>query len=317
MSYAHERFDTFQIDWLTVILVGLVGLFQGVSLYAAQWLLDALARLDTEPTQTTDITIGLEIIAIAAVEIAVILLLWRAWKRVPERLRRYVKTGVKVVGGLAIVVAGLYTWAFNGFQLNSIVLAAGATVSYWLVKRYDMKWVLFNIAALTLGVGMTVAGAMQVAPVVVIVLMVAFTIYDHAAVNLSGIMGSLVEMSSSVGIPNFVVVPKTIRFDLSSVKTALQDDGEKPDNLAFMIGIGDFIFPTVLVVSAYVTLDSLALPVIGAIAGTVVAMIVLRDSLERANSGLPALPWLNTGAIGGFVAGILVSGIPFMTALGL
>jgi len=53
------------------------------------------------------------------------------------------------------------------------------------------------------------------------------------------------------------------------------------------------------------------------VGGTTIAAIILRDSLEHADGGLPALPWLNTGAIAGFLAGAVVGNVTLVTALGL
>jgi presenilin-like A22 family membrane protease len=79
----------------------------------------------------------------------------------------------------------------------------------------------------------------------------------------------------------------------------------KPENLALLIGLGDFVFPSLLVASIYVASES-HVPVVTTIVGIVVATIVLRDSLERADGGLPALPYLNTGAIVGYGVGLVL-----------
>jgi len=314
MSCAHKRIQRFTVDWLTVIMVGLMAAFQIAVLIAAEH----VAGFELiEPSQSTDLTLGVEIIAIAAVEIGALLLLWRFYKYIPEWWQDKIKKALKYGFILLINYMGYITLATVGYGWVFPVSYVFVVGVLRVMKRLNLVWLVFNGMAFALGVTMTVVAGFQIAPVVVILIMVAFTVYDHIAVNLSDIMGEFVELSGSIGIPNFIVIPKTIRFDLDEFLENLSDLDEKDDNVLFMLGVGDLVFPAVLVVSTATALSTNALPVVGAVLGTLVSVVVLRDSLEHTDGGLPALPWLNTGAIGGFLLGALVSGIPILTVLGL
>jgi len=84
-----------------------------------------------------------------------------------------------------------------------------------------------------------------------------------------------------------------------------------------VIWVGDFMFPTLLSVSAATVVESVTSPVVLlTILGTMVAALVLRDAKTRAET-LPALPWLNTGAIIGFLVGSLVVSESLIVLLGL
>ncbi|MFW5974085.1 MAG: presenilin family intramembrane aspartyl protease PSH [Natrialbaceae archaeon] len=95
---------------------------------------------------------------------------------------------------------------------------------------------------------------------------------------------------------------------------------------AMFIGLGDAVMPTILVASAAFFLDvgptlslfgiSASLPVLGAMAGTILGLVVLLWLVQkgRAHAGLPLL---NGGAIGGYLLGALVSGLSLVEALGL
>ncbi|WP_281195252.1 presenilin family intramembrane aspartyl protease PSH [Halorubrum sp. F4] len=97
------------------------------------------------------------------------------------------------------------------------------------------------------------------------------------------------------------------------------------DRDAFFIGLGDAVIPAVMVASAatFSSAPALSVPFIGlnlpallAMAGTLVGLLVL---LRWVMKGRPhaGLPLLNGGAIGGYLLGALVAGVPLVEALGL
>ncbi|WP_336022161.1 presenilin family intramembrane aspartyl protease PSH [Halobellus salinisoli] len=98
---------------------------------------------------------------------------------------------------------------------------------------------------------------------------------------------------------------------------------------AFFIGLGDAVMPTVMIASAafflpadltpslgVAWLPALTLPALTAMIGTFAGLFVLLWMVlkGRAHAGLPLL---NGGAIGGYLVGALVSGVPILTAIGL
>jgi len=302
MSYAHERLDGFTIDWLTATLVGLVLAFNGAVLGLLSW------DSPQPATQSTDATIGLRVILIAAIEIGAILLLWRGYKRLPDKWQWYVKLSLLIVVGAVIYYASLtILYLVNPVYAVAYIVAMPALhYTRQKVTLNGYTWILFNVVALSLGVTIVRFTAQGIAPHIAIILMLAFLVYDHYAVKLSSIMSDLIELSGSVSIPNFVVIPTTLHFELESVTDFLSGESdEKPENMALMIGVGDFVFPSLLIGSVYVASES-HVPVLTTLLGTIVATIVLRDSLERSSEGLPALPWLNTGAIGGYIIGLVL-----------
>ncbi|MFB6091386.1 MAG: presenilin family intramembrane aspartyl protease PSH [Haloquadratum sp.] len=98
---------------------------------------------------------------------------------------------------------------------------------------------------------------------------------------------------------------------------------------AFFIGLGDAVIPTVLVASAAFFLPrslapslgvpglpTLNLPALTAMLGTFAGLFALLWMVlkGRAHAGLPLL---NGGAIGGYLLGALLAGVPLLRALGL
>jgi len=105
------------------------------------------------------------------------------------------------------------------------------------------------------------------------------------------------------------------------------DEGDVRD--AFFIGLGDAVMPTVMIASAAFFLPAeltpslgvewlpaLTLPALTAMIGTFAGLFALLWMVlkGRAHAGLPLL---NGGAIGGYLVGALLSGVPILTALGL
>ncbi|SFS57192.1 presenilin family intramembrane aspartyl protease PSH [Halostagnicola kamekurae] len=106
---------------------------------------------------------------------------------------------------------------------------------------------------------------------------------------------------------------------------ASSDDGQGSGRDALFIGLGDAVIPTILVASAAFFLEggaidvpgvALNVPALGAILGTTAGLLVLMYMVTkgRAHAGLPLL---NGGAIGGYLVGVIASGIQISTALGL
>jgi len=106
------------------------------------------------------------------------------------------------------------------------------------------------------------------------------------------------------------------------VDTADDEDGGRD---VFFIGLGDAVIPGVLVASAAffspapqfaVPVIELNLPALLALLGTMAGLLVLMRMVMkgRAHAGLPLL---NGGAIGGYLLGSLLAGIPLLEALGV
>ncbi|ESS12759.1 MAG: uncharacterized protein conserved in archaea [uncultured archaeon A07HR60] len=94
---------------------------------------------------------------------------------------------------------------------------------------------------------------------------------------------------------------------------------------AFFIGLGDAVIPAVLVASAaffssapLLGLPGIAVngPALGAMVGTILGLLVLLRWVLRgeAHAGLPLL---NGGAIGGYLIGSVIAGIPLAEAIGV
>jgi presenilin-like A22 family membrane protease len=104
------------------------------------------------------------------------------------------------------------------------------------------------------------------------------------------------------------------------------DENTATDRDAFFIGLGDAVMPTVMVASGaffspasslgVAALPALNLPALLSMVGTFLGLGVLLWAVMkgRAHAGLPLL---NGGAIGGYLLGSVLAGVPLVRALGL
>jgi len=103
----------------------------------------------------------------------------------------------------------------------------------------------------------------------------------------------------SIRIPLSFIIPNQLSYSVFDAQINSDDTGK-----AIYIGFGDLTFPTLLVVSAK-TFMNVHYAVAGAMIGTLVGVIGLMHftSRRRMHAGLP---FLNTGAIIGFLIGLMI-----------
>ncbi|KAF5417985.1 MAG: hypothetical protein C5S38_00450 [Candidatus Methanophagaceae archaeon] len=163
-----------------------------------------------------------------------------------------------------------------------------------LLYKYP-EWYVLDATGVIIAGGATAIFGVSLGIVPVLLLMIMLAIYDAIAVYKTKHMVSLAESIVDLRVPILFVLPRKRKFSL--LKNGDMDE-------AFYMGLGDAIIPSILVVSAFVTYPSAA-PALG----TVIGILVGYTALTRlAGRGTPhaGLPFLNSGAIIGFVIGVLL-----------
>jgi presenilin-like A22 family membrane protease len=189
-----------------------------------------------------------------------------------------------------------------------IVLAALATA---LLYKYP-EWYVIDGLGILIGAGVAAifGASLDVWPV--IILLVLLAVYDAISVYKTKHMITLAEGVIDLKTPILFVIPK--RRDYSFIREGIGKLGDGGERAAFIIGMGDMIMPSILVVSANVFLKGwrlggmINLPALGAIIGSLAGLVVL---LYFVMSGKPqaGLPPLNGGTILGFLAGWAAMGM--------
>jgi presenilin-like A22 family membrane protease len=240
-----------------------------------------------------------------------------------------IRFGVRILLS-AIIALSLFTtfgyvfWALSvavlgetdPAMLATFLLSIGATLLLYLHR----EWYVIDTLGILLCAGVGSIFGIAVGIIPALVLLVLLAVYDAISVYRTKHMITLAEGVISLKAPILFIIPK--RRDYSFIREGLavrgDGEGEGKERGAFVIGMGDLIMPTILVVSAKVFLQvpgwALSPPAIGAIAGSLAGLAVLLRAVKRGKpqAGLPAL---NGGTIAGFLIGCALAGawswVPF------
>lgn len=217
--------------------------------------------------------------------------------------------------GFAIFFTFIYIYSaisgyFLGFSSISAIVTFGLAIGSTIILYIYPEWYIIDILGILLAAGITSIFGISLNIIPVLVLLVLLAVYDAISVYKTRHMITLAEGVIEMKTPILVVVPK--RRDYSYIREGLsvEEGGERG---AFVMGMGDLIMPSILVVSATVFLTAptllgfITIPSVGAMAGSLVGLAVLINLVVqgRPQAGLPAL---NGGAITGFLLGCALTG---------
>lgn len=203
-----------------------------------------------------------------------------------------------LVWDLSTVIA----MSIGGFgPLTAAALGGAFLFAYW---EYHPWW-LINACAIAFGIyGAAVLG--QNFGILPAILVLAGTaLYDYIAVFRTGHMLSLADALTSIDapLPAAIIIPTSTRF--FDTRTH-----ELTSEHSVTVGLGDFVIPSLLAVSAAVWTTAPAItllgvqipwPALGAIGGVIIGNVGVLYVLARYNRALPGLPFINTGAVIGFL----------------
>jgi presenilin-like A22 family membrane protease len=269
---------------------------------------EIIALLLSLPLQTAGITAfenpesvanPLIFIAILLVFTAFLLLLIKfKWKRIITII-----IAVSIFFTFVYIYAGITVY-FLGFVTGSL----GATLILSLLSTAVLflhpEWYVIDTLGILIAAGAASIFGISLTILPVIILLVILMIYDAVSVYKTRHMITLAEGVVDIKSPILFIVPK--RRGYSYIREGVGTIGEG-ERSALVIGMGDLIMPSILVVSANVFLKSarlgfITIPSLGAIIGSVTGLVFLLTvvSKGRPQAGLPPI---NGGAIAGFLAG--------------
>ncbi len=181
------------------------------------------------------------------------------------------------------------------------------------------RWYVLDIAGILMGIGAVALFGLVLGIRPVLVLLVLLAIYDAIAVYGTKHMISLADNALRDRLPVMLVIP------LPGGGPSMEVPAAGRERNAIMIGLGDVVIPGMLVASAAVHGPGnpirvgdivVTVPAVGAAVGVILGLVVLFTLFERGRAH-PGLPALNAGAIGGYLAGAFIIGVPMTCALGL
>ena len=234
-----------------------------------------------------------------------------------------------------------------GTQENVIAIALLLNLLLMVTLWKFPEWYIVNLVGILVGSGVITMIGISFVPTLIIIFMISAAIYDHWAVNGSKHMLELADTMIDLKLPILLVAPKEKGYSFldeqegvmeEKIKRPSQKDWDNPDighikvekkgRDALFMGLGDVIFPGMLVISTitflpetgavigslpltsffgWIHLDPLAVG-LGTLLGGLIGYFGLMTQVAK---GKPqaGLPLLNGGAIlGYFITGLIVYG---------
>ena len=207
-----------------------------------------------------------------------------------------------------------------GLQLLLWPTVAGLVVTGLLMVLLFVhsEWYVVNTTGVLLGAGVVVMLGVTFVPLLAILFMILAAVYDAWAVYRSKHMLDLADTMIGLRLPILLVAPQDSSYSLieetegeaprtpmaETAAVAAPKRSKKPKGEAMFMGLGDVIFPGMLVLSALQWLDpSGAFAVaMSTLVGGLLGYLALMTYVARGQAQA-GLPLLNGGAILGYVIG--------------
>jgi presenilin-like A22 family membrane protease len=196
----------------------------------------------------------------------------------------------------------------------ALVLAAVVSSSLFVALLLEPQWYIVDAAGFSAAGSLIALLGISFTILPTFILLAALAVYDAIAVYRTKHMVSLADVVTQLRLPILMVMPTGSGYDYTQAPSLAEQREEPVERReALFMGLGDVVVPGVLVVSAFVWLP--ATPVWGGVGGNlVVALAALVGSLvgyaalmRLVARGNPqaGLPFLNSGAIAGYVVAYL------------
>ena len=211
------------------------------------------------------------------------------------------------------------------WDLTAMIIGISLAVLLMTALMIRPEWYIVNTVGVLVGAGVIVMLGVTFVPTLIVIFMVLAAIYDAWAVYRSKHMLELADTMIGLNLPILLVAPQESGYSMLDEKDSIRPPEEKkpeaaatskvpedkprkvvkrkkPKEAMFM-GLGDVIFPGMLVISCvnYIADSGLAVG-ISALIGGLIGYFVLMTYVA---SGRPqaGLPLLNGGAILGYIVG--------------
>ena len=185
------------------------------------------------------------------------------------------------------------------------------------------EWYVVNTVGILVGSGVIVMLGVSFVPTLIMVFMIAAAIYDAWAVYKSKHMLDLADTMMNLNLPILLVAPQDSDYTMRTERMTVHDANEADDDLvpqvaqervvaksndAMLMGLGDVIFPGMLVLSTiqYVGGDNGLIMAMTTLVGSLIGYSILMYYVGKGQAQA-GLPLLNGGAILGYVVGGLLT----------
>ena len=181
------------------------------------------------------------------------------------------------------------------------------------------EWYVVNTVGILVGSGVIVMLGVSFVPTLIMVFMIAAAIYDAWAVYKSKHMLDLADTMMNLNLPILLVAPQDSDYSMRTERTTVHDVDEEDEDIepevprervvaksndAMLMGLGDVIFPGMLVLSTlqYVSGNNGLIMAMTTLVGSLIGYSVLMYYVGKGKAQA-GLPLLNGGAILGYIVG--------------
>ena len=236
----------------------------------------------------------------------------------------------------ATVIDGTYTtssgvvessmFLVGGLVIEDIPTIIGLLVSLLLMilLYVHSEWYVVNTVGILVGSGVIVMLGVSFVPTLIMVFMIAAAVYDAWAVYKSKHMLDLADTMMNLNLPILLVAPQDSDYSMRTERSTVHDAPEQAprdtvqevprervvakSNDAMLMGLGDVIFPGMLVLSTlqYVGGDNGFIMAMTTLVGSLIGYSVLMYYVGKGQAQA-GLPLLNGGAILGYIVGGLLT----------
>ncbi len=259
----------------------------------------------------------------------------------------------RAVRGVILLSTALLSWYVFSVVVPAVPAREAVVVACSLAVAGALyaypEWYVIDAAGVVMGAGAAGLFGISFGLLPAVVLLVVLAVYDAVSVYGTRHMLDLADGVLDLNVPVVLVLPvepgyslltdqgaspETLPDDAGAGAAAVEPEradgdeaeaeaGEERD--ALFVGLGDAVIPTVMVASAAsfspapalgLPVAALNLPALLAAVGTLVGLLVLLRAV-LAGEAHAGLPLLNGGAVGGYLLGSVLAGVPLVTAVGL
>ena len=188
---------------------------------------------------------------------------------------------------------------FSMISSTAFSIIPSALLIFALLKY--PRWYIMDAVGIILATTVSTIFGISLGIIPVMILLSLLAIYDFISVYKTKHMLTLADDVIDLKLPVLLVIPKKRVFSLEELDQVRSEGGEERD--AYIVGLGDMIIPTILVVSSHIYIGPMT--TIGAIVGGMSGLLLLMKNVEKGKTQA-GLPFLNGGAIIGFLIAYLI-----------
>ncbi len=187
------------------------------------------------------------------------------------------------------------------FNVISLAIVIVLPLLFLYLLAFRNEWYVVDASGIMLVAGVSSVWGVIVGIWAAVALLIIFAVYDYISVYKTKHMIALAEAAVDENLPLLFVIPSRRGTKLNDITFA-----GRGEHGAMMLGFGDIAMPSILVVSAF----TYSYPVnwfyfvLFTMIGVLAAMFLL--FFTNVEKPAPGLPYINTGAILGFLAAFIL-----------